>query len=124
MKIKKQFQRHPLLGETNTQPSMTIPDQAYTVQEMQNRLSRGLPVTGQRVPMYDPETGPLPELHKMELTELMDLQKITRKTIDLKTEELRKQELKKQQEETEEYYRKKYANEKIEDAQVINDPKP
>ena len=39
--------------ESNTEPSMTIPDMAMSIPEMIRRYASGLPLGGARVPMYD-----------------------------------------------------------------------
>lgn len=40
-------------GEKNTMPSLTIPDQAMSIQEILRRFAQGLPLGGQKVPLYD-----------------------------------------------------------------------
>lgn len=44
---------YPVSGEINDQPSKTIPDQSMTIQEILRRYASGLPMTGEKVPLYD-----------------------------------------------------------------------
>lgn len=44
---------HNTPGEKNTLPSLTIPDQNMSIDEMLRRHAVGLPIDGARVPMYD-----------------------------------------------------------------------
>lgn len=63
----KYFQKK---GEVNEEPSLTIPDQSYTVQELLARFASGLPMSGQKIPMYDGEEE-TNDLEKLELSERM-----------------------------------------------------
>lgn len=47
--------RFPRKYETTDKPSMTIPDQALTIVQILDRYARGLPLGGEKVPMYDSE---------------------------------------------------------------------
>lgn len=62
----------PKSGEVFTLPSMTIPDQALTVREIMDRYSRGLPLDGQRVPIYEGEEEGMPDFRNMDLSEIED----------------------------------------------------
>lgn len=53
MKFKTHFNATPEAGEIITGPSMTIPDQAMSIGEIMRRFASGLPLGGQRVPVYD-----------------------------------------------------------------------
>lgn len=53
--------------------SMTIPDMSLTLQQILDRYSRGLPVTGQNaVPIWD-EDDTTPDIRTLDLTERMDM---------------------------------------------------
>jgi hypothetical protein len=39
--------------EVNDEPSLTIPDQTMSIKEILNRFASGLPIDGQKVPIYD-----------------------------------------------------------------------
>lgn len=41
--------------EINPAPSMTQPDQSMTIQEIMRRFANGMPLEGQRVPLYEGE---------------------------------------------------------------------
>lgn len=57
--------------ETSFAPSKTIPDQAMSVKELLVRHTRGLPISGAKVPMYDAEEDDtLPDFKHMDLAEL------------------------------------------------------
>ena len=51
-RIKKQFQTDPyyMPGETNTQPSLTVPDQTLGIKELLNNHTRGI---SSNVKMYE-----------------------------------------------------------------------
>lgn len=55
--------------EVNDQPSMTIPDQTMSIREILDRFARGLPLGGQRVPVYNGEDDDLPDLQHMDLAD-------------------------------------------------------
>lgn len=53
MEFKTHYGNTPALGEINTAPSQTIPEQSFTVREIMTRFSQGLGWTGPKVPVYD-----------------------------------------------------------------------
>lgn len=60
-------------GETNNQPSMTIPDQTMSLKEILDRFARGLPANvNTRIPVYDPENT-LPEMHTLDFADQRSL---------------------------------------------------
>ena len=59
---------YPVIGEINNEPSMTIPNQAMTVRELMIRFASGLPLKGQKVPIYEGDEE-IPDIDKMELIE-------------------------------------------------------
>jgi hypothetical protein len=69
----------PLDHEINDLPSLTIPDQAISVPEMLLRNSRGLPLGGQKVPLYESDDNSIIDEYndgidprKLDLSERMD----------------------------------------------------
>lgn len=52
----------------NKLPSMTVPEQALSIQELYERIEMGLPPEGERVPIFD-EGDPFPNISKMDLSE-------------------------------------------------------
>lgn len=54
--------------EVNNQPSLTIPDQTMSIAELVRRYAQGLPIEGQKVPLYDGENE-FPDLTKMDLAD-------------------------------------------------------
>lgn len=52
-----------------TIPSLTIPDQAISIKEMIARFTMGLPIHGNRVPIYDGDQEYFPDLDKMDLVD-------------------------------------------------------
>lgn len=59
-------------GEVNTLPSMTVPDQSMSIQEIVRRYASGLPLGGERVPFYMDEDTDLPDLSKMDKIERLE----------------------------------------------------
>lgn len=47
------FKNHKKKYEVNNMPSKTIPDQSMSIPELIKRYASGLPLGGQKVPMYD-----------------------------------------------------------------------
>lgn len=60
-------------GEVNTQPSQTVPDQTLSLKELLDRYARGLPIVGEKFPIYNGDEEDLPDLKKMDLSEIADL---------------------------------------------------
>lgn len=55
-----------------TLPSLTVPDQTMSIREIMDRFARGLPVDGEKVPMYD-EDNDLPNPLELDLAEREEL---------------------------------------------------
>lgn len=70
-KIRHAYNSHEFAKtyEKNTQPGLTVPDQAMTIREIMERYSRGLPLEGERVPVYDGEDEFEPDLKHMDLAD-------------------------------------------------------
>lgn len=72
MKFKTQFNNKAHVNrkpEINTEPSMTVPDQAMSVMEIQRRFTRGMPIAaGMRDGIFDGDVE-VPDLAKMDLAE-------------------------------------------------------
>lgn len=66
----------------NTQPSLTIPDQSMTVDELYKRYAAGLPLEGRRVPFYTEDNEFLPNLKKLDLAEIEHLKIESQKKIE------------------------------------------
>lgn len=83
MIFQTQFNRDkfPVKGEVNNLPSQTIPDQSMTVKELMERHARGLPLTGERVPIYNGEED-LPEFEKMDLAERQEYIEANKQVIE------------------------------------------
>jgi len=90
---------HPFTGEVNNEPSETIPDQSMSIRTILDRYSRGLPISGERTPVWqqgddyndmpDPRTLDLAErqeyaeLYQHELKSLQKTLKSEKKHSDL-----------------------------------------
>lgn len=74
MKFKTQFNAHefPSDAELNTKPSLTVPDQSMTIAEIMRRFAQGLPMEGQKVPVYNGDTE-VPDFRKMDLVDIQEL---------------------------------------------------
>jgi hypothetical protein len=59
--------------EMNEEPSMTIPDQTMSIRTILDRHSRGLPIDGIKIPIYDGEENDLPDWRRLDLTERQEL---------------------------------------------------
>lgn len=97
-------QLFPSKGEVNNEPSKTIPDQTMTISEMIERHSKGLPIDGGKVPIYNGEDYPFKDTTNMDLAERQEyLESLADELVDLrrkidadkaeKTEQQRIQEL-------------------------------
>lgn len=49
--------------------SMTIPEQTMSIREIMKRFAAGLPIDGEKVPIYEGEESDLPDLKYMDLAE-------------------------------------------------------
>lgn len=59
-------------GEVNNEPSMTIPDDSMSIKEILDRYARGLPLGGERVPVYNGEEY-IPDLETLDLVDRAEL---------------------------------------------------
>lgn len=91
--------QHRFIGEVNNEPSETIPDQSMSIRTLLDRYSRGLPISGERTPIWqqgddyndmpDPRTLDLAErqeyaeLYQQELKSLQKTLKSEKKHSDL-----------------------------------------
>jgi hypothetical protein len=61
-------------GEINNLPSQTIPDQTLTVRELLVRYAKGLPLDGQRQPIWEGEDGDAIDPRRLDLAERQELE--------------------------------------------------
>lgn len=75
---------------TITEPSLTIPGQSMTVNEMMERHTRGLPVDGTKIPMWDDEENPYGFINPLtlDISERYDLLEQARENVARIKEEL------------------------------------
>lgn len=74
MKQKRTWFNPPdSVGEVNNQPSETVPDQTLSVKEIMVRYARGLPLEGQRVPIWNGEEDDMPDPRTLDLAERQEL---------------------------------------------------
>lgn len=66
--------------EVNNLPSLTVPDQAMTVQELLARFASGLPLSGGKVPQYDGEEE-MTDLDRLDLAERQSILEAAREEI-------------------------------------------
>lgn len=66
---KNQVNAKPSKGQEITQPSQTIPDQSLSIVDIMRRSASGLPLVGQKIPIYNGEDVDHPDLTKMDLAE-------------------------------------------------------
>jgi hypothetical protein len=57
--------------EVNNEPSETVPDQAMSIRTILERYSRGLPISGERTPIWQQgdDYNDLPDLRTLDLSE-------------------------------------------------------
>lgn len=122
MKFKTQFNAEPSKGEVNTQPSQTIPDQSLSVKEIMRRYASGLPLEGQRVPLYEGEEEATPDFANMDLAEREQWQRDLRAELDETNQKIQSDREERQKAKDEAKKREKTAS-KIEDAEIIDEPK-
>lgn len=100
MKFKNAYnsQEFPPDHEKNGLPSLTVPNQAMSIQEIMRRFAQGLTVEGERVPVYNGEEE-LPDLKRMDLVDRQEFAEHVKETITesrKKLKELDEEEKKKQ----------------------------
>lgn len=63
-------------GETNTLPSLTIPDETMSMREILQRYARGLPIGGDKSKQmfFEHEGEETPDFEKMDLIDKMEFQ--------------------------------------------------
>lgn len=77
-------------GEISFRPSKTIPDQSLSVKEIFRRFANGLPLQGQKIPVYDGDEDQ-PDFRRMDLAEIEDFKNNARAEIDeIKTKHQKK----------------------------------
>lgn len=81
--------------EKRTKPGLTIPDQSMTVLELKERYVRGLPLGGQRVPVYRGEEDDFPDLARMDISERAEYAEQLAEKIKAMKDDLMEQEKKK-----------------------------
>lgn len=77
--------RFIVIGEVNSQPSMTVPDQSLSIKEILDRHARGLPISGNiQIPVYDEEDD-MPDIRTLDLAERQEMaQKYANELIELR----------------------------------------
>lgn len=55
--------------EDSDKPSMTVPDQTMSITELLDRYAKGLPLDGQKVPIYRGDDDDMPDLTHMDLAD-------------------------------------------------------
>lgn len=130
MKVKTQYnaKEFPNYYEENRQPSMTIPDQTLSLHELLVRHARGLPVSGNDMePLYHGEEE-LPDLKKMDLSEIHDLKTAVKNDISEKQELLAQHQetarKKKHDDDLEAEVQKRIKSKQKQDSDEKPDPKP
>lgn len=55
--------------ERNTKPSMTVPDMTMSIKEILQRFAKGIPISGEKVPIYDGDEDFFPDVNNMDLAD-------------------------------------------------------
>lgn len=125
VKIRTPFQRkwHTTKHEPGGGEDLTVPDQAMSIRELLLRNSRGLPLGGQeRVVFYNGEDDDLPDIKKLDLSEIHDLKEQSQKTIKKALDEQEQREREKADKALEKHYREKFRKEKSDVAKASDTP--
>lgn len=83
MTFKHHYNSKPDKGEVNNVPSLTIPDQTMSLREILRRYAAGYPVEGQKEPQYLGEEDDMPDIKKMDLSEIEDYANEYKKHIEI-----------------------------------------
>lgn len=81
---------HILRPAKNLDPDKTIPDATISIRELVTRFAQGLPMTGQRVPVYNGEDDQFPDLDKMDLAERQEYLENAVNELEMLTERITK----------------------------------
>lgn len=65
-KFRNHYNTKPDAGEVNELPGKTIPEQSMSLREILKRYASGLPVTGQKVPVYEGEDLDAPDISRLD----------------------------------------------------------
>lgn len=90
MRFRTQFSEVPNpvdLSEFNDEPSMTVPDQAMSIQEIMHRHVRGLPVPKNSKMFYGGDKL-YPPVHAMSHMDITDAQRMLQSQMETKDKEL------------------------------------
>lgn len=60
-------------GERSTRPSLTVPDQSMSLQTILQKFATGQPIDGVKAEIWNGDEEDLPDVKKMDLTEIDDL---------------------------------------------------
>ena len=76
MRIKNtlNYDQFPSIGESNSEPSLTIPDQTLPVRELLVRYAKGLPLDGQKQAIWEGEDGDGIDPRRLDLAERQELE--------------------------------------------------
>lgn len=95
--IKTPWNAIPDKGRLITDPSLTVPNQSMSVQEIMRRNAQGLPLHGARIPIYDGEDAYVPDHRTLDLVDLHEMAEANAQNIDdLKRKAMQEQEEKRQ----------------------------
>lgn len=107
------YKNHVMQYEENNMPSKTVPNQSMKIREILDRFTKGLPISGERVPMYHGEEGIIDrsEFNRLDLTEQQEILEQARLNTQRTLERLRRKEGKQKKEEQEKIFRQKFEEE-------------
>lgn len=117
MKFKNHYNAEPSEGEKLFGPSQTVPDQSMSVTEIMRRYASGLPMQGERVPIYDGDEELIPNWDKMDLADRQQLKAHLEQELYEVNQRLKKQDKPKETAE-------KPQNEHIEEAVIVEEELP
>ena len=75
------YPEFPSNNEINTQPSLTVPDQTMSIQEILSRYARGIEPDNVRTPIYEGEDA-MPDISKMDLADQQAFREAVEEELD------------------------------------------
>jgi hypothetical protein len=69
---------HRFIGEVNNEPSETVPDQSMPIRTILERYSRGLPISGERTPIWQQgeDYNDMPDIRTLDLAERQEYKEL------------------------------------------------
>lgn len=120
IRTKRNYDANEQLYEWSPLPSLTIPDQALTMSEIMSRFAQGLPVHGEKVPVYNGDEE-LPDFQRMDLADKQEYLELNAAYVEEIKQRLLEQKAQ-EQKEKDEKRKAKYRDQEIPFEEVDQEP--